>query len=463
VFARLLSTCILLYSLHAACASAEEQPQPPSEAAPQPPPDPMRGERSDGKIVHGDGDRDALLAVPRLVLLPVRLVWMGLSVPAKAFGDGEEKYHVSKVVYRMFTSEDGKIGVRPQFSYIASFSPVFGVSVFDRKLFGPDTYFGGHLEFGLNTYNLWSVSLSARPLPGTLASQLQLTTSFVRRDDQLFTGIGNGSDQPASRSMVIAFDLSAVYHFVAVPWVHLDAGIDFGLRRFENGRMIGNDQPIFDVYCVRMVTGQCAGVSDDAHVDEKQVPGFNQGTQFLRPMLGLTVDTRDNPFRPSSGGVLQLFGDYSLGLGDETSYFRVGGSLTGVIDLWRRSHVLLLRAWGETVIPTGSTPVPFSELVVIGGPDDLRGVRWGKFRDNSGVLFTAEYRWPLWMWMDADVFTDAGGVFGTGWSGFRVEELHPDVGFGVRLRTSKLFLFRLQTAWSPSDGWQFFFSARTVP
>jgi outer membrane protein assembly factor BamA len=115
------------------------------------------------------------------------------------------------------------------------------------------------------------------------------------------------------------------------------------------------------------------------------------------------------------------------------------------------------------VIPTNNQPVPFTELVVLGGPDDLRGVRWGLYRDYSGALFTAEYRWPVWMWMDASLFTDAGGVFGPHWQNFSVQKLVPDVGFGVRIRTATSFVMRMQVAWSPADGWQFFVAATAVP
>ena len=213
------------------------------------------------------------------------------------------------------------------------------------------------------------------------------------------------------------------------------------------------------MFCVQLINRRCVG-----GVDEALVPGFTNGTQFLRGHAGISVDTRDSGFKPSSGAMVDFLVDYSHGLGDDgSSYLRVHGSMTGVIDLWHRTHTLLLRVWGMTVANLSSTPIPFTQLVVLGGPDDLRGVRYGRFRGNSGTLFTAEYRWPVWMWMDASLFADAGGVFGQGWSGFSVEKLRPDVGAGVRVRSSSAFFMWLQTAWSPSDGWQLFFTATAVP
>jgi hypothetical protein len=301
--------------------------------------------------------------------------------------------------------------------------------------------------------------LYARPTPITQMTQVELATAFRRRDDQLYAGIGMDVQPPLgpSRYLINAFDLTSNVTFILRPEVRLSVGAWLGVRRFGNGREIGDDPPIANVFCVR-VLGRCTN-----HVDERLVPGFNQGTEFVRPTFLLRVDTRDSVFKPSSGAYAELYGDYTHGMADPSSFFRVGGSMMGVIDLWRRSHVLVLRAWAMTVLSTNDAPVPFSELVVLGGPDDLRGVRVGKYRDSSGVVFTAEYRWPVWMWMDAVLFADAGGVFGEWFHGFNVGKLVPDVGAGLRIRTHTAFYFRLQTAWSAADGWQFFIAATTVP
>jgi len=111
--------------------------------------------------------------------------------------------------------------------------------------------------------------------------------------------------------------------------------------------------------------------------------------------------------------------------------------------------------------PIGDAPVPFSELIVLGGPDTFRGFRPGRFRNFSSLFAGIEYRWPIWMWMDASLFSEYGGVFGQHFDGVRFDRMKPDVGAGVRLRSSDAFFARLQVAYGWGDGFQFFFSVNT--
>jgi outer membrane protein assembly factor BamA len=442
--------------------AAQAWAQPASSPAPdtrRPAPDPMRGEAADGRTSEDSSAADGALTFPRMLLMPPRLLWKAVSYPLVALIENDERHHVTQKIYYALTSRDGQLGVRPQFSWTLSFAPFFGLAFFDHKLLGPNTAFNVSADMGFASDKLWLLRAHARPTPSRWATQLDLMTEWVLRDDQLYTGIGNNVKAPLmpSRYTIDAFDIDAGVHFVAKPELRFYMGAHFGLRRFGNGRAIGDDPPINDVFCER-IGNQCG-----PKVNEGLVPGFNQGTQFLRGFAGFSLDTRDSPWRPSSGARVDFIADYSHGFGDDTSYFRLRGSMTGIIDLWRRSHILILRVWAETVLPTNDVPVTFSELVTLGGPDDLRGVRPGRFRDYSGTLFTLEYRWPVWMWMDASIFAEAGGVQGIFFQGFNVAQLHPDVGIGVRLRTSSRFLLRLQTAWSPSDGIQFFIAGSVLP
>jgi outer membrane protein assembly factor BamA len=415
----------------------------------------MNGEPADGRQPK-KRVADDLLVVPRLLLTPPRLLWKGLSYPIQAMANGEERHHFSQKLYLLVTSWDGTIGIRPEISYQLSFTPFFGATFFHNKLLGPGTGFDVTFMLGASSDNYYA-RVRMRPFAFRHATQLHLLTQFNERDDQLFTGIGMDHTRGPSRYRLTAFDIDAQVRAQVRPEVRLQAGAQFGFRRFGNSSDPSGDPAILDVYCVRAENGLCTH-----RIDNALVPGFT-GTQFLRVDTGFRVDTRDSSFRPTSGAVAELQVDYSHGLDDPSSYFRLSASAMGVIDLWKRSHILLLRAWGMGVFPINDEPVPFTELVVLGGPDDLRGVRWGLYRDYTGMLFTAEYRWPIWMWMDASLFTDFGGVFGRHWNDFELEKLKPDVGAGIRIRTSTSFLLRLQTAWSPADGWQLFVAATAVP
>jgi hypothetical protein len=56
---------------------------------------------------------------------------------------------------------------------------------------------------------------------------------------------------------------------------------------------------------------------------------------------------------------------------------------------------------------------------------------------------------------------DAGGVGG---KYFRdLDRIHPSVGGGLRIRTSGEFFLRVDSAWSPFDGFQVYMSTSVVP
>src|SRR4051812_27819608 len=191
--------------LHTPCALGDDR---------GPPPDPQAGERSDAKKAPPSAGQ-ILLWPPRLVLMPLRYLWKGVSYPLAAAANNEEKNHVSQQIYLMFTTADGTLGVRPELEYNLSFSPTVGASFFDRKLFGRDTYFDAVFRGGL-AGDIAYTRVRARPLPDKWAPQLDLMTDFNRRDDQLFTGIGMEHLRP-SRYMINSLRISSLARFMVRP------------------------------------------------------------------------------------------------------------------------------------------------------------------------------------------------------------------------------------------------------
>jgi outer membrane protein assembly factor BamA len=423
-----------------------------------PPPDPSRGDSYDG-VEHHPSATDDALAIPRILLAPLRLLVRAIAVPLHHLLDWDEVHRVHETVFAALSSRDGLIGVRPSFLYSISFAPVIGLRFFDRKLLGKDTDFGVTAMTG--GVHVFYGEVTARPTPIDRALEVTVRASYNRRNDQIFTGIGYASDSEKkleipSRYGIDAFDAGGRMTWTATTGVFLDVDTMFGIRRFSDGMNLGNDKPITEVYCVRTLTGFCI----PGTVDPVRVPGYREGTQFFRAGAALRFDSRDNWYSPSSGALVELGAAWTHGIGehDDSQYFRLHGALSAVLDLWQRSHVLIVRIEADDLIPVGYTPVPFSELVVLGGPDTFRGFRYGRFRNFSSLFGGLEYRWPVWMWMDATLFGEYGGVFGPGFEGFSIERMRPDVGAGVRLRSSDTFFARAQVAYGWGDGLQAFFS-----
>jgi hypothetical protein len=434
-------------------------PCPPSTAE-EPAPDPSHGESYDG-VPRRPTWRDDALAIPRLVLSPVRLVFRALAVPIHHLLDWDEVNHALETVFAAVSTKDGKIGVRPAFQYSISFTPIIGLRFFDQRLLGPATDFEVTAMTG--GPSVVYAEATGRPTPSDRALEVTVRSIYNRRNDQVFTGIGYTTDNPntiarPSRYAIDALDAGGRLTYVARPGIFLDFDTMIGLRRFGNGITIGSEKPIEQVYCMRDLAGLCV----PGTVDNVQVPGFNQGTQFFRAGVDLRIDSRDNWYRPSSGALIELGLDWSHGLGDDQSHYaRAHAAVSAALDVWQRSRVLIVRIEADDLEPIGDAPVPFSELIVLGGPDTFRGFRPGRFRDFSSLFAGIEYRWPIWMWMDASLFSEYGGVFGQHFDGLRFDRMKPDVGAGVRLRSSDAFFARLQVAYGWGDGFQFFFSVNT--
>src|SRR5262249_38787976 len=124
-------------------------------------------------------------------------------------------------------------------------------------------------------------------------------------------------------------------------------------------------------------------------------------------------------------------------------------------QVWRH-RALYLGVSVDDLVRIGDTPIPFSELATLGGPEDLRGFGRGRFRGASSMLATAEWRWPVWMWMDGTLFFDYGGGFGPAFKGFAVGDLRPDIGIGFRVHTASKFVMRIQVAYGfgGDGGWR---------
>ncbi|MDB4970907.1 MAG: hypothetical protein JWN44_6596 [Myxococcales bacterium] len=444
-------TIVALLFLLAPCRSARAE---------EPAPDPSRGETYDG-LPHRPGWRDDVKLVPRLVLTPMRGVFRGIGWVAHKLLDWDEVNRVHETVFEAFSTDDGKIGVRPAFQYSISFTPVVGLRFFDQKLLGPSTNF--EAQFLTGGVNVIYAEVHARPTPNERAFQASINAIYNRRNDQVFTGIGYTTDDKrtvtvGSRYAVDSLDAGGLISTPLAPGLYVDAAGGFGLRRFGNGIHIADEPPIADIYCVRDLSGLCKLGT----VDEVRVPGFNRGTQFFRAGATIRVDSRDNWYRPSSGALIEAGLDWTHGLGFDTShYVRAHAAVSAVLDLWQRSRTIVIRFEFNDVEPISGQPVPFTELISLGGPDTFRGFRPGRFRNYSSVFAAAEYRWPIWMWMDATIFTEYGGVFGRAFEGFALERMKPDVGAGIRVRSSDAFFARAQFAYGWGDRWQFFFSVNT--
>ena len=95
----------------------------------------------------------------------------------------------------------------------------------------------------------------------------------------------------------------------------------------------------------------------------------------------------------------------------------------------------------------GGKHIPFYEKPSLGSSRNLRGFSFDRFRDTGSLLFTLEYRYPLWDFSDVVLFVDEGQVFNQ-YSDIGIKDFHTSYGFGFHLISAKGFAFRSEFAFS---------------
>jgi len=309
-------------------------------------------------------------------------------------------------------------------------------TLYDFFAFGPDRKIGflpvGVLEFGFNPsvgfYGFWNDALVKHNdlrlhyevwpqdwLYGSITDRFhidadrtfQLRVEGLHRPDMTFFGLGPTSLQSnLSRYSKSLFDLSGSLDGRYWQSSHVQATL--GLRKVDvSPGHYGSDPSI---------------EQEAARVFGAPIPyGFDRG--YLAPYNKFlaTLDTR-HPKRTSGTGV-RFAVDSEEGANLEQSpasgWIRYGATGTVFIDLNDRGRVLALKVGALFADPLGNGPIPFTELVSLGGDSWMHGYFPGRLVDRSAAVALLSYSWPIAPKLDATIEVSTGNVFGTHLEDFR--------------------------------------------
>jgi hypothetical protein len=424
---------------------AHAQPAPPAPTSDRAP-DPRRGERLDGRPVPADPKR-RLRAVGRAVLAVPRWLIEGLLWPVVRVASFVESRHLVARTYWALTSEDRLVGLRPEAHYETGLLSSIGVRYFDRRALGRGSLVQLRGRSAGRDYVFLEMRL--RPPPrGPFA--VAYRGMYERTTGRMFAGMDGETraELLAAGRGLASFGMDRALNGLNLEWqaaspLLLSLGGELDLRRYRSTASIDA------LYCAEPGTPSCTGV------DDRLVPGFNEGLRLARARAGLVFDTRDGH---RLGGLrVALDGALAHGLvGDPSVHFRAVADARLVLDLSDRA--LIMRANAGLVKPMRDAPVPFEELMSPGGTDGLRGVSWGRLRDHSQLFGSLEYRWLVAPYLDAALFVDHGGVFDRGFAGVSLDRMIPSYGFGLRIHEIRGDywnadpILRLQIAHAPGEG-----------
>jgi hypothetical protein len=104
------------------------------------------------------------------------------------------------------------------------------------------------------------------------------------------------------------------------------------------------------------------------------------------------------------------------------------------LEVMHPARVLSAHAYVDFADARGRAPVPFMDLVTLGGFGSMRGFYAGRFRGESAALFAVHYRYPIAAVLDAELYLETGNAFGPHLAGFAPAALYGSAALGVRTR-----------------------------
>lgn len=147
-------------------------------------------------------------------------------------------------------------------------------------------------------------------------------------------------------------------------------------------------------------------ISEDSFLIKNNVLGVKGGYDVGTGFSGL-YDTRKNPYNPQQGEYCMsslVYHPKFLGSTYEFTNFIL--DLRKYYNPWRE-HVVAVQAYTSNAFGD----VPFYDLSLMGGADQMRGYYQGAFRDKALVDGQIEYRMPVWNIFGVVGFVGTGRVF----------------------------------------------------
>ncbi len=340
---------------------------------------------------------DVALWVPRVLFSPVYFVTEFLiRRPLGALIAGAERAGLPETLYNFFFfGPDHKAGFVPLAFADFGFNPSVGVFAFWNDAFtkGNDLSFHG---------SIWTDDWIAGDVTDKIHLGSKDTLSFdalgLRRPDKVFYGVGPRTlESNRSRFGEDKLQGSATFDLPLWRSSHIKAGIGIRSVSLYHGHY-GVD-PSVEVSAARNVF---------------PLPdGFLRGYTEEYNHLLAALDTRRE--RPADGSGVRLEFEAEQGSDVRQSpasgWIRYGGSLGAFYDLDGRRRVVSASATTLFADPIGNEPIPFTELVTLGGDGPMRGFYPGRLVGRSAAVATVRYRWPIWVWLDGSLQAAVGNVF----------------------------------------------------
>jgi hypothetical protein len=237
--------------------------------------------------------------------------------------------------------------------------------------------------------------------------------------------------------------------------------VEFGLRNTVFGGSAGYSPArwlTFTGGIARLNPGISASTAPGSILSvfsDDTAPGVLDQPDFVRLEASADVNYRQPRGNPRRGGrYLLAYQSYDDLGASGYAFDRVEADVQQYFPFLSDRRVIALRAFASVSDADAGQRIPFYLQRTLGGPDDLRGFRRFRFRDENLLLLQAEYRWEIFTAVDGAIFYDAGKV-ASRTEDLNFRDLESDYGIGFRFGTRNGIFLRVEGAFGSSGGKHF--------
>ncbi len=386
-------------------------------------PQPESEEQEDREEEPQKDEEDALLY--RLLAAPEYL-WKGFAYPIKKMSIFYERVDLLDRTLDLFLNEDRTGGIYPRFALGGVISTGIGLTAFENNLFNKGKKVRASYLFGVRRNQSAELTFTD---PALLGSRLQFETeiSGIDFDQGRFFPEGNRAGE--------------------------EELTQFSLEQLSGAARVG--RPLFGDLSASFLGRFYAARGEESDRGGVQIPlstpGVNTTVHAVELEPALQYDSRDNPFAPSTGWLLDVAFTYTDQVNrDDFRYLGYVLEVQRYIPVFRGNRILMLRGVLAKQSTLDDRAIPFYELNTLDLNHGLRGFSRGRWRDRGLLLFNVEWRFPVWERFHGSIFYDAGQVF-RDFRDLEVRTFRYSAGVGFRFATARQFAFRAHVAVS-EDG-----------
>ena len=359
---------------------------------------------------------EVVIWIPRVILLPAYLVTeYVIRTPIGAAATAAEKGGWASSVFQFFAfGPDNKGGIFPTFFINFGFRPSIGLHFFWEDTFVAGNKITADAAWGGSNWITLAVGDRYR---FSKESSLALEARWNRRPDSIYFGIGPETPDTFRSRYGTDVVIGALTYRYAVRQMRVEAGANLTRTIFR------------DYSC-------CSDPTVAQRVERGELPpppGFGENTTAAELALRASIDTRSPEIERSGFRVgVSVAPSVDVTRGFDRSWIQYGAGIEGSWDVTGKGRVLSLGVLALFSDPLGSEPVPFNELVTVGGAEPFVGFLRGRLRDRSAIGAQLSWRWPVFAYLDGVAAVGFGNVFDAHLRNFRWDLLRLSAELGVR-------------------------------